>query len=264
MSNQDEWIKNLCAGIAEWFAPDEPKTSLPLPGMERHAVTESFFTLSGECPYSMNGEFRILHPRSCCLIRPWVPHPFGFLPGTPAGCEQLWFHFRSDHCPCAVIRSQDNGQYVVLMHFELPDIFCPVYRHVIAEPDPGGEKVHYFYELILREAASAVQNPVSGTLRNDDLADAVRAFIRARNGVNCTMDRLERTFCYSRSHLFHIFRQRHGMSIGQWIDCVRIEFMQELLQHGLKQKEIAAELGFGSASAFWLWRDRLRKHGRLP
>ena len=254
------WIAALRAGISDWYAPETPAPITA--GAERHPVCEAFFQLTGTCPYTLNGSELVLRRRSFCFIRPWIPHQFGFRPGMRRPCEQMWFHFAADRCSCGVVRANPDGSYLVPAHFPLPPAYFYVFEHLISAPDRGSLKIRDFFNLILLEAASAAEDPASGPSRSGELADAVRAFIRGRNGANCSLAHLEKAFGYSRSHLSHVFRQCTGMTIGDCISRVRIDCMMEQQAHGMKQKEIAAELGFSSPSAFWLWRARLR--GKKP
>jgi len=173
----------------------------------------------------------------------------------------MWFHFASEQCSCGIIRSKHDGSYLVETHFPLPAAYYPVYHHLTSVADPASTKIRRFFELILLETADSAEKKAPADTRDEGLAGAVKSFIRSRNGVNCSLDELEHAFGYSRSHLSHVFRRCAGMSIGECIDLVRIDCMREQRAHGMKQKEIAAELGFASASAFWLWRERLRRKG---
>lgn len=256
------WTDSLNQGISDWYAPDTPAPITA--GTERHPVCEAFFQLTGICPYTLNGRELNLRPGAFCFIRPWIPHQFGFQPGMRQPCEQMWFHFTPDSCSCGVVRANPDGTYLVPAHFSLPSAYFRVFEHLISIPDRGGAKLRHFFALILSEAAAAIESPASGPSRGDELANAVRAFIRGRNGANCSLGHLEKAFGYSRSHLSHVFRQCTGMTVGDCINQVRIDCMKEQQAHGMKQKEISAELGFSSPSAFWLWRERLRRKKRSP
>ena len=68
---------------------------------------------------------------------------------------------------------------------------------------------------------------------------------------------MEKVSGYSRYYLSHRFRESEGYTIGDYIDKIRVEYTIEAMKRGLRQKEIAFELGFSTPSNFWIW---LRKH----
>ena len=75
------------------------------------------------------------------------------------------------------------------------------------------------------------------------------------------MAELEKLTGFNRFYLMRLFKAEYGMTIGEYINCVRRGFVAGAAKN-LRQKEIAAMLGFKSAAAFWLWkkRDRSGKH----
>ena len=86
---------------------------------------------------------------------------------------------------------------------------------------------------------------------------AVKAHILSCNARNCSYQDLEQVSGFSRSYLAHCFRDRTGMSIGEFIDEVRLDYTIKGRRQGMTQKEIACELGFASPVSYWSW---LRKH----
>jgi AraC-like DNA-binding protein len=79
------------------------------------------------------------------------------------------------------------------------------------------------------------------------------------NARDCSLSRLEKISGYSRYYLSHRFREYEGCTIGEYIDKIRIQYTIEAMKRGLRQKEIAFELGFSSPSNFWTWVQKHRK-----
>ena len=67
---------------------------------------------------------------------------------------------------------------------------------------------------------------------------------------------------YSVPHFARLFRRHSGYTYREYLDALRVQLYRSLKAQGrLSQKEIAAELGFSSASALIHWRDNMtRKH----
>ena len=93
----------------------------------------------------------------------------------------------------------------------------------------------------------------------NSIVDLVKSRIENNNSRNCSMEELSGYSGYSKSRLSHLFKEKTGMTVGQYIDEVRRDYLLDGHIAGLKQKEIAFNLGFKSASAFSTW---LRKKNR--
>ena len=87
----------------------------------------------------------------------------------------------------------------------------------------------------------------------DDGIHAVQAELEA---APKEVEELEKRFNRDRSYLSRLFKKAYGITIGEFIDRNREQYTATALARGMTQKEIAAQLGFSSASAFWLWRKR--------
>ena len=112
-------------------------------------------------------------------------------------------------------------------------------------------------EVLLEEYASlfAVRHR-SVTPDPDGITDLVKSHIENTHGRGCSLGHMAAYSGYSRFRLAHLFKERTGVSIGDYIDRVRLDFLEKSPIMGLKQKEIAEELGFSSPSAFCNWRRR--------
>ena len=236
-------------------APVEPVTPVVYePRIERHPIGEAFIMLSGECRYLLNGEEIRLRAGDCCLILPWIPHLRGFLEEDHP-CEQLWFH--PDQVFFVRIRSVGGGDYAVLDRGNVPQEYLLLYQHLAGDYQASGDPdpLKAFFTLLLLETEKGHHAVPDKKM---DLTESVKAYIRNRNGANCSMAELEKYTGYSRSHIAHLFRETCGVSVGEYIQGVRCEYTVNALAFGMKQKEIASALGFSSPSAFWQWYRKFR------
>ena len=67
------------------------------------------------------------------------------------------------------------------------------------------------------------------------------------------MERLAVISGYTRGYMAHKFRRELGMTVGEYIKKVRLEYIRNAMKRNVRQKEMAYELGFSSPAAFWNW-----------
>ena len=264
MQNSEALETVLRAGIRELRIPAEasPAGNSGL-RVERHPFSECFFCTAGVCEYFLNGEALTLSPGAFCWIRSWIPHQYGFRPSCDDWCEQLWFSVHSGEIRYGLFRSREDGLFLARSpQGVLPGEYAVLFHRLAEEWETRMDefRMRRFFELALAEIAARLRHPGDdGGSREEGIAGALKSCIRTRNGANCSLVELERIFGYSRSHLSHLFRAETGISIGEYIRQIRLEYTERALRRGMKHKEIAAELGFSSPAAFWLWRDRRRR-----
>ncbi len=261
MPASPEFSRLLCDGIRKLYAPTEAAAAPPMAfRVERHPFHECFFALSGTCVYWLNGEWLTVAPGTFCWIRTWIPHQYGFLPATGGWCEQLWLSVHAETIHYEFLRSRKDGSFqAVPGGGRLPGAYAALFHHLTETetPDEALSRMRFFFELLLREVAARCRAPAPEEHRREtSIVATLKTCIRNRNGVHCSLAELESLTGYSRSHLSHLFRAETGFPIGEYINQVRHEYVERAVRHGLKQKEIAAELGFSSGAAFRLWKKR--------
>ena len=269
MRSSEEMAEILSRGIRRLYAPAEAVAVLPSGvRVERHPFCEFFFTIAGECRYLLNGELLTLSPGTLCWINAWIPHQYGFWPTGEAWGEQLWFSVHGGRIHYGFFRSRGDGSFLTgNSGGVLPEEYAPLFHQLTDawRKDGDSSQMRLFFELVLREVACRLRSPVlSEGAGEAGIVSSVKSCIRNRNGANCSLAELERILGYSRSHLSHLFRTATGISIGEYINQVRLEYVERAVRHGMKQKEIASELGFASPAAFWLWRERRKRRELLP
>lgn len=88
---------------------------------------------------------------------------------------------------------------------------------------------------------------------------AIQRIIEAENGRDCSLQRLEQIVGFNRFYLAHMFKRNTGLSIGDYINKIRLSFTEAAENRGMNRKEIAYELGFSSTSTFGNWLRKVRK-----
>lgn len=237
------------------YAPVEPDRTVPCGnGTESHPVSELFLVAKGSCRYGLNGREITLHAGDSCLIFPWVPHLYGFR-ADDGYCEQIWLHIPDGFF--VVVCHEKDQPFHTARRGQLPQEYMLLLQRLIRDFRRSGKSASLktFFELFMLESEKLMLHFQD---RKTDLAESVKIRIRTRNGVNCSLGELEKYTGYSRSHIAHTFRKECGFSIGEYINTVRREYTVQALAFGMKQKEIAAALGFSSPSAFWQWYRKFR------
>lgn len=249
MQNQTPSIRNV-------YLPEVPDLSpAPLPiHLERHPLSEVLCQFSGSSHYFLNGEDLALSAGDCCLISPWIPHQYGFREDDSEGV-QLWFH--THQMTFALLQHSADGSFHCIAKGRLPQEYTVLLKRQEKEfrNDHNTERVRIFFSLLLKEVELELKRP---DRNRTGLAEDLQHIIRSRNGVNCSLAELERRTGYSRSHISHLFQQTCGMTVGAFINMVRLDFTREALAYGMTQKEISGELGFSSPAAFWQWYRKFR------
>jgi len=103
------------------------------------------------------------------------------------------------------------------------------------------------------------------SVRDDAAARRIRVIrlveheIAVRHGVNVHVEKFARVAGYSVFHFLRLFKSVTGRTFKDYAEECRESRCRELARSGLSQKELAAELGFSSASAFCHWRKRKEK-----
>jgi AraC-like DNA-binding protein len=91
------------------------------------------------------------------------------------------------------------------------------------------------------------------TKRRDKVVDAIMEHIRETAGAGVSLDRLAVISGYSKYHFLRVFKERTGVTVGEFVNQCRMAKCRELLNDGLRKGEIADILGFSSPAAFSRW-----------
>ena len=232
---------------------------------ELHWHWEIFIPLVEDIQYIVNHTNLTAHPRTAMICDLWTPHTL-FPESTnkyPAqliihGHETVWCNIPPD---CVNIdRRQADGLWVT-MPLELSVFFHTRWTAFHESPLPRKKAAETLLrrpiELVLEEYLRLVSGH-SAFRTNEAPASTitlVKGRIESLNGVGCSLAEMSKFVGYSPFSLAHLFKSKTGMSIGEYRDKVRGEYVCRAQVLGLKTKEIAAGLGFSSASAYLNWKS---------
>ncbi|MBQ6474439.1 MAG: AraC family transcriptional regulator [Victivallales bacterium] len=243
-------------------APNAPGEG-PEPGvrLHKHPGREIVLSLEGEEVFCLQNRNYHLTPGMAVLIDSWMPHSFGYAE-KEHGLLDLWIHFEGNQASCNFCRVGMHGHYDIFGVLRLPSYLCLLlnsrwneWKRQDCRTDGTAERYLLsplrclLEEVMLRASGHSGGSKPFGS----DLVLSLRLYIESRNACDCSLENLEKVFGYSRFYLAHKFSEVQGMPLGAYINEVRLAFTQDALMKGLKQKEIAYELGFSSSAAFSKW-----------
>lgn len=231
-----------------------------------HPHREMFFAIEGRSRYMLNNRVFDVVPGSIFLIDRWVPHAMGYRE-SDHDLLHLWFHLSETVLDASVIRVESHGRYRldsknVIFPADLQSALIRRWDALNLLSDVSAETVRRYLKAplnaLLDEVAFQLAGPETDASETaDNIVRAVKNHIRIMNARGCSLKHLEQISGYSRFYLSHRFQKVVGCTIGEYVDRVRADYTREAFRRGLKQKEIAFELGFSSPSNFWSW---LQKH----
>lgn len=241
---------------------DDPKSFVS----SSHPRREILFVLDGVSRYMLGNQVYEAAPGDFFLVDRWVPHAFGYR-ACDSNLLHLWGSVEQAETTAAIIRVGLGGQYSIAykyMPFErdISSLLARKWNKFDAvhptSGSAGSAVLLPALNLFLEEAACLISESDSPeTSSASEVISSIRNYICDVNTRGCSLKHLEKISGYSSTYLAHRFQTETGMSIREYIGRIRMSFVRSAKEHGLKQKEIAAELGFSSPTAFWLW---LRKH----
>ena len=88
---------------------------------------------------------------------------------------------------------------------------------------------------------------------NNEIVTSIQQIIEAKKGRDCSLAQLEKFTGFNRFYISHLFKNAYGISIGDYINRVRLIFFESAKKQGFSHKQIAFELGFSSNSALLMW-----------
>ena len=231
---------------------------------------EMLYVLDGNSRYMLGKRVYDALPGTFFLIDHWEPHAFGYRK-KDHDLLHLWLNF-NEHEPAVngnILTVSQGGEFKSLTHrLRLPGEYFTLlnrrWNSLNETENITPEKIVDFLkvplEAVLDEVSFMLFHAGSSPAESegaDSVVEAVKRYIRMSNGRDCSLSRLEKISGYSKYYLAHRFVRYEGCTIGTYIDKIRVQYTKEALKRGLRQKEIAYELGFSTPSNFWNW---LQKH----
>jgi AraC-like DNA-binding protein len=232
-----------------------------------HWEREILMVIRGKTEFSYHDRKIIMDKGDVLFIDSWEPHQYGY-GSVCEKCLHLWLHLHTEHLFANIIEISNGVQHNHPL-MELPDdLLSAINRRWDAAKNSQGRKKHVteYYQSIVRllqeELLWNALTPCSSSDR-ESLENQLKNFLSVNYGHRVTLEELEKLFKRDRSYLSRLFKKAYGCTIGEFIDQNRERYAATASERGMTQKEIAAQLGFSSASAFWLWRKRrsIRRNG---
>ena len=264
-----EILKGGIDRIISRYSPPGDSENLAEFHRSSHPRREILFVMRGYCRYMYNDSVYEASPGTLFLIDYWETHAFGYRK-QDHDLLHLWLNCIGTRWWASFIEVNQNG------------LFQPKLQKIILPNDVSMmldrrwntlNQTNAFHNspdavfAYMRQPLNAMLDEICYSMRQDEggrgvasldaLIEGVKRYIISTNGCNCSYEQLEKISGYSRFYLAHRFRKSEGCSIGEFIDQIRIDYTVQARRHGRTQKEIALDLGFSSASNYWLW---LQKH----
>ena len=230
---------------------------------ESHPEREILLVISGKNNFLLNGKIYSAAPGTAFFINPWIPHQCDY--GTIKNdFKHIWVHFHEKRLFSVLYQIRNRERAHRHLTWEHPDHLLNLLnerwdRALLESGNSAARQEIYqgiariladeFTYLSSHEPQKIYSNP-------GQIAAWIKNYISMQYGRNITMPGLEKLTGYNRFYLMRLFKAEYGMTIREYINCVRRGFVVAASQQGMRQKEIALQLGFRSAAAFWLWKSR--------
>ena len=255
----DNGIAKICCK----FSPGKAQPVNALPGIHQHR--EILFVLQGKCEFPLNHKLMPVQPGYAVMIDRWVAHCASYSP-SDRNLLCLWFFLFSSR-PAAMVHQVDGVGNVIHTTdmIELPfDLSMTVNRRWDElnqlPPDEVAANVDRFMKgplsSLLDEFRLYLWKKEQHAVSHDDnlsLVRTIQRIIESKNGRGCSLEELEKITGFNRFYIAHVFKQANGITIGDYIDRIRMIFLESAQEQGLSHKQIAFELGFSNSSSLSTW-----------
>ena len=232
---------------------------------EIHQHREILFILRGESEFSLNDKLFKIRRGDVILIDRWISHQYGY-PASDRNMLYLWFYLFPTHLNLRIHQfDQDGNKNEVVSWGELPtDSKFAIDRRwdELDKLDPGTalENLDSFLKqpltMLLDEFRFYLRMNDSKDVKkptNNEIVASIQQIIEAKKGRDCSLAQLEKFTGFNRFYISHLFKNAYGISIGDYINRVRMIFFESAKKQGFSHKQIAFELGFSSNSALLMW-----------
>ena len=263
--------KMLSAGIQNFLCSSMPGKQVKGGGtiqLSKHEALEFFFVIRGESRFQIEDKVFDTRPGDMCVIEPWAVHSYGFC-AEDHDLLQLWLHLDRERLRIHFIQVEEQGRFKsfmapIVFSCAMTDMLRKRWHLAKSKGDITPESLNKYLrcpltfimeEVMLEQEQKAEKNGNS----NIDIVESIKQFIIDRQGCGCALEKLEEFTGYSKFYIAHLFKKKTGLTIGRFINNIRVEYAAEAEIHGLPYKEIANQLGFSSIQAFSPWN---RKHRR--
>lgn len=268
---EEDWFSAFKGGIGRIICKHSdgiPQTGNSPPGIHQHR--EILFMLQGETQFPLNRKMFKIKAGDVVLIDRWISHRFGYL-SEDRDMLCLWFYLFPTHLNLLLHRIDHEGNVSsVIKWVELAsDLKLLIDRHWDEfnklPPQTALKNLDCFFKIPLAMLLDEFRFHLrlkhlkeEKSQDDNDIVNAIQRIIEANNGRDCSLAQLEKLTGFNRFYISHLFKKAYGISIGEYINRVRMVFFESAKKQGFSHKQIAFELGFSSNSALLMWYRKTR------
>jgi len=261
--------KMLTAGIRNFLCSSMPGEKVKGEGtvqLSKHEALEFFFVIRGESRFQIEDKVYDTRPGDMCVIEPWVIHSYGFCTDDH-DLLQLWLHLDRDRLRLQFIQVEEKGRFKIFMtpmvlSYAMTDMLRRRWHLAkskgVITPESLNKYLRTPLTFIIEEVLLELEQKAEKS-ENSDIVESIKQYIMNRQGCNCSLEHLEEFTGYSKFYISHLFKEKTGLTIGNFINSIRVEYAAEAELHGMQYKEIANQLGFSSIQAFSPWNKKHKK-----
>ena len=261
-----EWFSAFDKGIGRIIckhSKGKPLAEEVYPEIHQHR--EILFILRGESVFPLNDKSFDVKSGDVILIDRWIPHCFGY-PPWDRNMLYLWIFLFPTHLNLLIHQiDQDGNKTDAVKWVELPtDLELVIDRRWDEFDKLAPEAALANLDSFLKEPLTLLLDEFRFYLQindlkegkkqtNNEIVSSIQQIIEAKKGRDCSLAQLEKFTGFSRFYISHLFKNAYGISIGDYINRVRLIFFESAKKQGFSHKQIAFELGFSSNSALLMW-----------
>lgn len=235
---------------------------------DRHSHREILFCIAGETYAHFAGNNYHCRPGSVFLFDTDDTHALGY-PQDHRSFIHLWIMVLANDI-IATVYSQTGGQPAELRRTPLAlakaerDLLARGWRMVKQPPDWMPVALRRttlcaaVFAIVLRAVDNWIAPPAADSVaqRQQAVVAAIQRHIETHLAEGEDLAALAHVSGYSKFHFARMFKACTGQTVHAYIDSCRLIKAEALTRQGVRSKEIAAALGFGSSAAFSNWRRR--------
>ena len=239
------------------------KTARISRSQESHPEREILFVVSGKNSFLLNGKNYSATPGTAFFINQWIPHQCNY--GTIRNdFTHVWIHFHEKKLFSVIYQGRHgerSHQHLTWEHSgHLLGLLNERWDRALQEAGSSAARQEIYMSIarILAEELTylSTHEPQKIRSNSEQIPVWIKNYISMQYGRNISLPGLEKLTGYNRFYLMRLFKAEYGMTIRDYINCVRRGFASAAVRQGMRQKEIAMQLGFRSAAAYWLWKTR--------
>lgn len=233
-----------------------------------HPSREFMFVISGSGYFMCNDSVYPCKSGTLFLFDSGVPHGHRYT-REDNNLLHLWGYFHERLLHLSIIEVHLNGQsngVKNMRRFIMPEYLLHLIENrwnlLTMQENITPQMVEEYMKAPVNAALDEMAFRITadrqeGKAAHTPMSDLME-YIRSRGGRECSLEHLAEVSGYTRGYLAHKFRDDTGITVGEYIDKVRLEYIRNAKKRGLRQKEMAYELGFSTPTAFWNWFRKYR------